>query len=620
MTKLGQLKAAKTKSDLAILLGIPPRALTYRLYKVRPESQYHTFSISKKSGGSRTIRAPEKELKKIQSALSNLLLDCLDEINKSLFPNSELVHTKARHARILKIKCNSARAKQPSISHGFERKRSIITNAMMHIGQKNVLNLDLANFFESFNFGRVRGYFLKNKNFNLTTEVSTTIAQIACVHNTLPQGSPCSPVITNLITRSLDARLAALASRYSCIYTRYADDITFSTGKTSFPCQIMRNSNGTYTPGKRLASEIRRSGFSVNPKKTRILYRNSRQEVTGLVVNQKPSVKKDYWRLVRAQCHQLFMHGSYLEEVDNDFVTGSIAALEGKLNFIDHLDHYNRLRETPPLDPRYHHKKDALAKASAVKSREYLFNSREKTFSQFLFFKYFHANKTPTILTEGHTDNIYLKSALLQLHSNYPSLVSGSPLQFSCNLFNYTERTKFLLELSGGVDYLKSFVEKYKTKFEKFNGPGPNNPIIIIVDNDKGPSGLLHYLKKYDGAEIFSGDLKIQNVDDIRNSEFIWISHNLYLVLTPLQGHKETDIEFFFKKEDRLRKYKEMCFNTVEKRDEKKDLSKDAFARNIVRENRKFIDFSNFTALLDRIVKVQKHYDKVKKNAELKQM
>lgn len=612
MTKLELLQTAQTKSDLAHLLDVPPYMLAYRLYKVRPENQYKTFSIPKKSGGSRTIKAPEEDLKRIQSALSNLLLDCLDETTMRQFPHSELVSEKARHSRILKLKCNSARSKQPSISHGFERKRSIITNAMMHVGQKNVLNVDLENFFESFNFGRVRGFFLKNESFKLIPEVATTIAQIACVDNSLPQGSPCSPVITNLICRSLDIRLSALASQNSCVYTRYADDITFSTGKNSFPSQIMRETSGTYKPGKKLASEIRRSGFSLNHKKTRILYQNSRQDVTGLVVNQKPSVKKEYWRLVRSQCNELFRSGSFFEEVGGDYVHGTLSALEGKLNFIDQIDHYNRLREKPPLDPRYQRKKDALGKAAAAKSKQYLLNGREKIFSKFLFFRHFYGNETPTILTEGHTDNIYLNSALKQLHASYPSLVNSSPLRLSCFLFKYTERTKFLMELYGGADYLKSFAESYEKKFGMFNAPAPENPVIIIVDNDKGPKDLLNSLGQFKKAEIFPSGLNISNITDVRKSNFIRIFQNLYLILTPLQGKKNTDIEFFFQEKDRLRKHKGMCFNTVEKRDETDDLSKDAFARHIVRANRKSIDFSNFTDLLDRIVDVQNHYKKVK--------
>ncbi len=81
------------------------------------------------------------------------------------------------------------------------------------IVEKNVLNIDLNNFFDEFNFGRVRGFFIINNNFQLTPEVATTIAQIACYKNKLPQGSPASPVITNLITHILDVRLSRLAKK-----------------------------------------------------------------------------------------------------------------------------------------------------------------------------------------------------------------------------------------------------------------------------------------------------------------------------------------------------------------------------------------------------------------------
>ncbi|AWY01573.1 hypothetical protein A8139_17590 [Marinomonas primoryensis] len=176
-----------------------------------------------------------------------MLLDCIDEINNAKYPKSQSFSPKMRSpkvadhtAEILKIKIPNSEVKQPSLSHGFVRKRSIITNAMMHIGKKNVLNIDLENFFDSFNFGRVQGFFIKNKNFQLNPIIATMIAQIACYDKKLPQGSPCSPVITNLITHSLDIRLASLAKKYKCTYSRYADDITFSTRKSLFPSQIMR--------------------------------------------------------------------------------------------------------------------------------------------------------------------------------------------------------------------------------------------------------------------------------------------------------------------------------------------------------------------------------------------
>src|SRR5690606_34283132 len=105
------------------------------------------------------------------------------------------------------------------------------TNAAVHKGKRTILNLDLDDFFGQFNFGRVRGYFIANKHFELDPHIATVIAQIACYENSLPQGSPCSPVIANLITASLDMRLLRLANSCGCSYSRYADDITFSTRK-----------------------------------------------------------------------------------------------------------------------------------------------------------------------------------------------------------------------------------------------------------------------------------------------------------------------------------------------------------------------------------------------------
>ncbi|MCP6612430.1 reverse transcriptase domain-containing protein, partial [Klebsiella pneumoniae] len=84
------------------------------------------------------------------------------------------------------------------------------------------------------------GYFLKNNNFSLNTELSTLIAKIACHQDKLPQGSPCSPVITNLILVSLDRRLSNLCNSVGCTYTRYADDITISTNKKEFPKGIIK--------------------------------------------------------------------------------------------------------------------------------------------------------------------------------------------------------------------------------------------------------------------------------------------------------------------------------------------------------------------------------------------
>ena len=155
VSRLLLLKSAKTKPDLARVLGVKPSALTHCLYIVKPENQYIQFEIPKRNGGKRIISAPSGMLKKLQSSLSDLLLDCLDEIISLKFPNSEIASQKAKNSLVLKVKCSGSETKQPSLSHGFERKRSIITNAMMHLGKKHVFNIDLENFFGITNCLRV---------------------------------------------------------------------------------------------------------------------------------------------------------------------------------------------------------------------------------------------------------------------------------------------------------------------------------------------------------------------------------------------------------------------------------------------------------------------------------
>ncbi|MGQ7122952.1 retron Ec67 family RNA-directed DNA polymerase/endonuclease, partial [Escherichia sp. HC-CC4] len=93
---------------------------------------------------------------------------------------------------------------------------------------------------------------------------------------------------------------------------------------------------------------------------------------------------------------------------------------------------------------------------------------------------------------------------------------------------NYNKRTKYLLELYGGADYLKDFVIHYKQHFNRYKAPKPSNPVIILVDNDSGPKDLINYVSKVDNIGIFP-----TGVPDIRASEFVHIFCNLYLVLTP---------------------------------------------------------------------------------------
>jgi RNA-directed DNA polymerase len=616
--KLKGLTSAKTKPDFANSLEIDPVFLTHCLYIVKPENQYHQFEIDKKSGGKRTINAPSPELKSLQRNLSKLLLDCIDEINKAKFPNSLIASPKMLSDKVenpftktLKLKASNTKTKQPALSHGFVRKRSIITNAMMHLGKKNVLNIDLENFFDSFNFGRVRGFFIKNENFQLDPKIATMIAQIACYNNTLPQGSPCSPVITNLITHSLDIRLSQLAKKYKCTYTRYADDITFSTRKSEFPSQVMKEEDGIYIAGKRLRREILNAGFSINENKTRIQYKDSRQDVTGLIVNKKPNTKKEYWRTVRAKCNSLFKTGKFISELDGVEVEGNLNELEGQLNFIDQVDHYNRMRQKAPINPNYQLARHGYNTKS-------LLSSREKTFSRFLYYRLFYGNDKPTFLCEGQTDNVYLKCAINKQASDYPKLAKAKSIttdyQLLVRFLEYSKRTRFLLSLYGGTSYLNYFISSFSTHYLKFGAPKPEHPVIIVLDNDKGfkgkkDSGIEGKLKQIDTAKSYPNTLVKH---DFKKSEYIHVIHNLYIVLTPLNNDKDTMVEDLFDQSTWTTKVDKKSFNPDDNRDNLKEFGKEVFAQKVVKALKSKADFDGFKPLLDRVVKVINHYDSIK--------
>jgi RNA-directed DNA polymerase len=252
--RLELFKKARDLTDVAKILDLMPAHISYALYKLdKPgfEPKYEEFTVPKKAGGVRTIKAPHHALKAVQKRLAKDLLEV-----------EQVLET----TRVKKADC--------ILAHGFKKKLSIMTNGENHRKRRYVFNVDLKDFFPTLNFGRVRGFFMKHKDFQLNKDVATILAQIACHDNHLPQGSPCSPVISNLIASVLDIRLNELAQQYNCTYTRYADDITFSTSEKLFPSAIGRPEPGSinlWEAGPKLLKAITRAGFELNPVKTRML-------------------------------------------------------------------------------------------------------------------------------------------------------------------------------------------------------------------------------------------------------------------------------------------------------------------------------------------------------------
>lgn len=263
----------KTPGDVAKLLEVSHNKLIYHLYKKPENERYVEFSIPKKSGHSRTITAPVTALKILQRKLSQVLYSVYE-------PKASV--------------------------HGFLPSRSIVTNAKQHLRKKFVLNIDLEDFFGSIHFGRVRGIFIAPP-YHLPEEVATVLAQICCHSNKLPQGAPTSPIVSNMICVRLDSQLRLLAKEFKCTYTRYADDITFSTTLNIFPQEIAyvstEEDNLRIVLGDRLVSTIQSNGFDINEQKIRLQHRKQHQEVTGLTVNQFPNVSRDYVRKISSMLH-----------------------------------------------------------------------------------------------------------------------------------------------------------------------------------------------------------------------------------------------------------------------------------------------------------------------------
>ncbi|EMH1860598.1 retron Ec67 family RNA-directed DNA polymerase/endonuclease, partial [Escherichia coli] len=488
-------------------------------------------------------------------------------------------------------------------SHGFEKEKSIITNAERHRGKTLLLNIDLEDYFDSFNFGRVRGFFLSNRDFRLNNTVATTIAQIACFQNGLPQGSPCSPIISNLISGILDIRLSKLAKKYGCNYSRYADDLTFSTNKKTFPKEIADVGGESVTLSPTLIKEIIKAGFKINDKKTRVCYKTSRQDVTGLTVNKKVNVGKEYAKVTRAMAHSLYKDGSFVIVTESGKIEkGTCAKLEGRFGFIDSIDKYNnlKLKNARQLE-KYQSVNHGLNYTAKL-------NSREKAYSYFLYYKNFHGMEMPTILTEGKTDRVYLKCALKSLANSYPLLFNSSDdsskNEYRVNFFKATEKTSYFLDISGGATDFKRFILRYqeqKKRFEKFK---PKHPVIMLLDNDSGPKDLLNHLK--DKVKNCPND-----VDTIRKARYTHIFDNLYLLLTPLlPGGKESCMEDLFDSTVLSTVLDGKTFNKSNDTDTKTEYGKHVFSTKVIKANCKTISFEKFKVIFDGIEEIIADYSK----------
>lgn len=308
------LSSNTTVEELSNLLGTTYKKIRYFYYVKKVSDYYREFSIPKKSGGERKIFSPDNQLGLLQSRLSHLL--------------SDLYHPR-----------DAAKA--------FIKGRSIVQNAQPHLRKEYVFNIDLLDFFPSITFARVRGL-LMAEPYRLSPEVSTVIAHLCTLNGRIPQGAPSSPVISNMICSRLDRELILLAKDNKCVYTRYADDITFS-----FLCPLRylpeevvaidKQSENHFDAqlGTRLNEIIEANGFKVNPRKTRLQSKRERQVVTGIKVNKKLNLDRRFIRKTSAILHSFEVNGIQAAEerysLKTGMRTGLLAHLRGRICYIGQI-------------------------------------------------------------------------------------------------------------------------------------------------------------------------------------------------------------------------------------------------------------------------------------------
>ncbi len=240
--------------ELARRLGMSPPELA------SIQAAYRQFTIPKRSGGHRRILAPQKELKSAQRRILRRLLALL--------------------------------VSHPAAT-GFERGRSIVTNASRHLGRAVVVRMDLRDFFESTSARRVRRFF---RRIGWNRPAARRLGELCTHRGALPQGAPTSPRLANLVNYRLDTRLNNLAAAFGATYTRYADDLVFSFD--------VDNRTRTRRLINLVKLIVREEGYRMHTRrKLHIRRRHQQQRVTGLVVNHRVNLPRRTRRWLRAVEH-----------------------------------------------------------------------------------------------------------------------------------------------------------------------------------------------------------------------------------------------------------------------------------------------------------------------------
>ncbi len=269
-----------------------------------PRGFYREFRIPKKNGAQRVILAPTGFLRARQDWILEKIL------------NRQRSHAAAR---------------------GFVRGCSILDNARPHAGRRVVVGIDLQDFFPSITHRQVRRVF---ERIGYPYRVANLLANLCTVDGRLPQGAPTSPALSNLVALNLDRRLDGLRRKMKFRYTRYADDLTFSSNHPRLPALLPF-----------FKQIIREEGFAVNERKVRVMRAGARQEVTGVVVNEQPNLPREQRRRLRAAVHRLKTQGEQFVNLKSACrpEADPVNVLRGHLSYLQMIRPERQIRDALDL-------------------------------------------------------------------------------------------------------------------------------------------------------------------------------------------------------------------------------------------------------------------------------
>ena len=261
---------------------------------------YKTFTIPKKGGGERLIEAPSYQLKRLLSRLNNFLQSVY------FFEKSN-----AAYGFILGVRND-------------EDRRNVLTNAQKHVSQPYLLNIDLKDFFHAVDLEKLLAIF-SGPPFNFKRQLPQTLADLVSYKGRLPMGTPTSPVLSNFACRALDEQLVKIAGEMLWVFTRYADDLSFSSKR--YINAEMRNS---------IIDIIHKEGFKVNARKIKSFGPDDPKIITGLLVTDKVSLAPEFIPQLRQEIEQLaqvYLAQNEQGELNTKWVDQLKQQVRGRLNF-----------------------------------------------------------------------------------------------------------------------------------------------------------------------------------------------------------------------------------------------------------------------------------------------